>query len=67
MMAGQKGKHMGSRKWYAVVIDAQDDDMGTGAWDLDMAMQMVRELKAEGYENAYIKVIDDDRCIQEIH
>lgn len=58
--------------WYAVMMDREDNDWGTGSFDLDTAKEMARK-----YENGYIAVIDanydedgnpttDGECIEEI-
>ena len=58
--------------WYAVMMDKEDSDWGTGSFDLNEAMNMVREYRANGYSDAYIAVIDENDgygavCIDEIH
>ena len=60
----QEGKEM--KIWYAV-IDREDDDWGTGSFDLEEAKRMCLET---GNDEAYIAVIDDCEnpvCIEEIH
>lgn len=58
--------------WYAVMMDREDNDWGTGSFDLDEAMTMVKK-----YPDGYIAVIDanydddgvahsDGVCIDEI-
>ena len=51
--------------WYAVMADDEDDDWGTGSYDLDEAKEMVKK-----YPNGYIAVIkegkSDSTCIDEI-
>lgn len=53
--------------WYAV-IDREDDDWGTGSFDLEEAKRMCLET---GNDEAYIAVIDDTCenpvCLYEIH
>ena len=60
--------------WYAVMMDREDNDWGTGSFDLDEAKAMVR---ADYPEDGYIAVIDanydedgnattDGECIEEI-
>lgn len=51
--------------WYAVMQDSDDDDWGTGSYDLDEAKAMVAK-----YPDGYIAVIDvdgDPICVDEIH
>ncbi len=55
--------------WYAVMMDNDDNDWGTGSYDLSEAEAKVESLKAQGYEDAYIAVIDesgDPVCVEEI-
>lgn len=55
--------------WYAVMSNREDNDWGTGSYDLGKAMRMVREYRAGGDAEAYIAVIeegDDPTCIDEI-
>ena len=52
--------------WYAVLVDEDDNDWGTGSYDLRDAIKM-----AEKYgEEAYIAVIEegelDNVCVDEI-
>lgn len=57
--------------WYAVMIDREDNDWGTGSFDLAKATEMVLRYRADGNAEAYIAVIDDSTdspfCIDEIH
>lgn len=53
--------------WYAVMQDMDDNDWGTGSFDLDDAKRMAREYRAAGHSGAYIAVIENDVCIDEIH
>lgn len=50
--------------WYAVMEGHEDDDWGTGSWDLDEAKEMARKHGP----GAYIAVIDDLHgvCVGEI-
>ena len=53
------------RKWYAVLKDREDNDWGTGSYNLEEAKQMCEDLG----EEAYIAVIEegeDPICIEEI-
>jgi hypothetical protein len=61
------------KKWYAVMRDNEDTDWGTGSTRLREAAKMVRKMRKEGDEDAFIAVIDitsDDMnaqiCIDEI-
>ena len=61
------------KKWYAVMRDNEDTDWGTGSTRLREAAKMVRKMRREGDEEAFIAVIDitsDDInaqiCIDEI-
>lgn len=61
------------KKWYAVMRDNEDTDWGTGSTRLHEAAKMVRKMRKEGDEDAFIAVIDitsDDMnaqvCIDEI-
>lgn len=60
--------------WYAVMMDREDNDWGTGSFDLEEAKAMVR---ANYPKDGYIAVIDanydedgnattDGECIEEI-
>jgi hypothetical protein len=61
------------KKWYAVMRDNEDTDWGTGSFNKREAAKMVRKMRREGDEEAFIAVIDitsDDMnaqvCIDEI-
>lgn len=51
--------------WYAVMMDNDDNDWGTGSYNLSEAKEMVRK-----YPEGYIAVIDegngDPVCVDEI-
>lgn len=60
--------------WYAVLRDREDNDWGTGSFDLEETKAMVKELHPE---NGFIAVIDancdengnattDGLCVEEI-
>ena len=53
--------------WYAVMMDAYDDDWGKGSFDMDVAIEMVRS-NLDLYPDGYIAVINDETgvCIDEI-
>lgn len=59
--------------WYAVLNDNEDNDWGTGSTRKREALKMLRQRIRDGYDDAYIAVIDqhdDDPmatiCIDEI-
>ena len=56
--------------WYAVMIDNDDTDWGTGSYDMHDAIEMVRN-NMDIYPNGYVAVIDvttdNPVCIDEIH
>lgn len=56
--------------WYAVMTGPDDDDWGTGSYNRDEALKMVRA-NLDIYPDGYIAVIDignsDSVCIDEIH
>lgn len=55
--------------WYAVMMDKEDQDWGTGSFDIDEAKAMARKHRAN-HPDCYIAVIEDGSdpvCIDEIH
>lgn len=56
--------------WYAIMMDNDDTDWGTGTYDRDEAISRVEALKQDGYPEAYIAVIDistdNPVCVEEI-
>lgn len=49
--------------------DNDDTDWGTGSNNMDEAIEMAKKYRADGYEDAYIAVIDDGddpTCVDEI-
>ena len=54
------------KTWYAAMRDREDDDWGTGSYNLDEAKDMARKMGTE----SYIAVIEeseyDNVCINEI-
>lgn len=62
---------MKMKTWYAVMIDREDTDWGTGSYDLAEALDMARSYRASGDEEAYVAVIEESEydavCIDEIH
>ena len=68
----EEDDEMETKLWYAVMRDLEDSDWGTGSYDLDEARAKVAELRDDGFEDAYIAVIDmhnedDPVCVEEIH
>lgn len=60
-----------SEIWYAVMMDREDADWGTGSHNLEEAKEKVRKYRANGKPEAYIAVIDesgpDAFCVYEIN
>ena len=56
--------------WYAVLRANDDNDWGTGSYDLDEALAMAREWREDGWEDAFVAVIDESgnepMCVEEI-
>ena len=56
--------------WYAAMMENGDNDWGTGSYDLDEALDIVREWRKDGWEDAYVAVIDmsgsEPMCVEEI-
>jgi len=42
--------------WYAVMMDREDNDWGTGSYDLEEAIAMVRKYRASGDTEASISL-----------
>lgn len=59
---------MNNNLWYAVMRDRNDDDWGTGSYNIDEARDMVQRNR-DIYPDGYIAVIDEAHgvCIDEIH
>lgn len=53
------------RVWYAVLMDEEDNDWGTGSYDKTEAMEMAERMEAE--KIAVIEMGDDPVCIDEIY
>lgn len=53
---------MTNNYWYAVMRDRDDNDWGTGSFDLEKAKEML----LRDYPDGYIAVIENDVCIDEI-
>lgn len=60
--------HNGHKVWYAVMMDNEDTDHGTGSFREEEALQMASQLRKQGHPDAYVALIDpeDDYCIDEI-
>lgn len=58
------------KTWYAVMMDREDNDWGTGSYDLEEAVNMVKKYRALGKSDAYIAVIEESEhdavCVEEI-
>ena len=56
--------------WYAVLRANDDNDWGTGSYDYDEALAMAREWREDGWEDAFVAVIDESgsepMCVEEI-
>ena len=60
---------MEQKLWYACLTDTDDNDWGTGSYDLEEAKKWCME-RTDIYPDAYIAVIsdgDDPVCIDVIH
>ena len=60
---------MDNNMWYAVMMDNDDSDWGYGSDNMDKAIEMAKEARANGNEDAYIAVISDGSdplCVDEI-
>ena len=55
---------MENRKWYAVQMDREDNDWGTGSYDLGEAVLMAKKMGAGLI--AVIEEGDDPICIDEM-
>lgn len=59
------------KKWYAVMMDREDNDWGVGSYDLCESLRKAREYRANGYAEAYVAVIEESAhdavCVEEIH
>lgn len=56
-------------KWYAVMVDLDDSDWGTGSHDLAEATAIAKAMRANGNNDAYIAIVDEigNVCLDEIH
>ena len=55
---------MDNKYWYAIERDDEDDDWGTGSYNLEEAREMLREYKTswpEDWANGRIAVIEDSK------
>lgn len=60
---------MSNNMWYAVMMDNDDSDWGYGSDNMDKAIEMAKEARANGNEDAYIAVIADGNdpiCVDEL-
>lgn len=60
---------MNNNMWYAVMMDNDDSDWGYGSDNMDKAIEMAKEARANGNEAAYIAVIADGAdpiCVDEL-
>lgn len=60
---------MNNNMWYAVMMDNDDSDWGYGSDNMDKAIEMAKEARANGNEDAYIAVIADGAdpiCVDEL-
>lgn len=60
---------MEQKLWYACLKDADDNDWGTGSYDLEEAKKWCAD-RMDVYPDAYIAIIqecEDPVCIGEIH
>jgi len=56
-----------TKVWYAVMLD-YDDDWGTGSYDWNEAVDMLKQYVGDGYSEALIAVIEegnDPICLEE--
>ena len=60
--------NMKKKIWYAVLRDNERTDHSTGSFRKREAIKMARQLRKDGYPEAYIAVLDDetDYCYDEI-
>lgn len=61
-----------NKLWYAVMRDMDDIDWGTGSYNLDEAREIMNDWRKDGWEDAYIAVIDESGelgavCVDEYH
>lgn len=55
---------MTNKYWYAIKIDAEDNDWGTGSYEYDEAVEMAKRENA--YSIAVIEEGNDPICVEEI-
>ncbi len=56
-------------RWYAVMIDRDDQDWSVGSYDRDEAISKARQWRQAGFAEAYVALIEDGKdpvCIEEI-
>ena len=58
------------KTWYAVMMNQEDNDWGTGSYDLEEAVNMVKKYRALGESDAFVAVIEESEhdavCVEEI-
>lgn len=56
--------------WYAVLLNEEDNDWGTGSYGISEACRMLRNVRESGYAGARIAVVNvgenDPVCVDEI-
>lgn len=68
-LVDEQSKGLEDKYWYAIMMDLDDQDWGTGTFDKEEAIRRVRDLRPD-YPDAYIAVIqegNDPICVEEIH
>ena len=58
----------GKKVWYAVMMDNEDTDHGTGSFNKREAVKKAKWYRENGYPDAYIALIDpeEDFCFDEM-
>ena len=58
----------GKKLWFAVMLDNEDSDHGLGFYQKEKAVKFTKNLRNDGYPEAYIAVVDDsdDFTVEEI-
>jgi hypothetical protein len=66
-MVSKGEETMENKLWYAILLDHEDNDWGTGSHDREEAVKMCRNLQSV-YPDAYIAVINEETnvCIKTI-
>lgn len=59
------------KTWYAVMMDREDNDWGTGSYNMEEAIEKARKYRELGEAEAYVAVIEESEhdavCVDEIH